>query len=311
MNKVISIIVCLAMTAASAQTYKQQEFQETVHGLTSIINVVKSDGVATYGTGFFYHKYLNRPNSIDSILNAVDSSLQSIWLVTNKHVVFGSANFERALPQFPKVLEFFLRKRIVNRDRPIWDTIRLEASDLKTSIRLHADSTIDVVAIDVTKFVLTRLEKRDSLYFYGAVSRANFPNADLPITLQGFPITIGQEILSVGYPRNFYDRYNLFPTVKSGIVASKWNAKFNGRPYFLIDAKLFPGSSGSAIITKSTNYGVDKGGYVDYFNFLGIYSGEPFQHSRPVELEDMTIIRKETYGIGIVWYYWIIEELIR
>ena len=52
---------------------------------------------------------------------------------------------------------------------------------------------------------------------------------------------------------------NLFPIVKSGIIASRWKTGFKGKPYFLIDAKLFPGSSGSVVITKPADFVIRNG----------------------------------------------------
>jgi len=118
----------------------------------------------------------------------------------------------------------------------------------------------------------------------------------------------------VGYPRGFYDKENLFPLVKSGIIASRWNANFNGQPYFLIDAKLFPGSSGSLVISKP-HYFFASGEDViasdnKEFAFLGIFSGEPIQEHEPVDLEDITIIRRSGYNVGVVWYGQLVSATI-
>jgi hypothetical protein len=76
------------------------------------------------------------------------------------------------------------------------------------------------------------------------------------------------------------DVENCFPIVKSGIIASSLFHNFNGKPCFLIDAKLFPGSSGSLVISKPTNY-LMKEGHLIYsevkkYVFLGIYSSNPY-----------------------------------
>jgi hypothetical protein len=47
---------------------------------------------------------------------------------------------------------------------------------------------------------------------------------------------------------------NVFSIVKSGNISSKWGNRFGGEPYFLIDARLFTGSSGSLVISKPTNF---------------------------------------------------------
>lgn len=308
-------VVFLTSICANAQIYKQTKFEETLHGLTTIINILKGKpgayNYSTYGTGFFYHKYSDHPKvSFNANINSIDSNLKSIWLITNKHVVFGKQNSERLNPPFPPAIDFYLRKKIKNSNYPRWDTIRIESSDLRLLTKMHKDSLTDVVAIDVTKFVLNRLSKGDSLYYYGAVSEINFPIPGLTVNLNGIAVEAGHEVLSVGYPKNFYDKLNLFPTIKSGVIASKWKTNYNGNPYFLIDAKLFPGSSGSIVITKPGSFGGKEGDF-EFFQFLGVYSGNPFLDQKPIEFEDMTIIRRETYNIGIVWYYDLIEEIIK
>ena len=120
------------------------------------------------------------------------------------------------------------------------------------------------------------------------------------------------DILVVGYPNGFYDKHSKFPIIKSGIVASKWRSKFNNKPYFLIDAKLFPGSSGSLVITKPLEYIFDgKRIYTPSsidreFLCLGVYSG---QYS-PKNQGDIDISQEENYNMGIVWYYYLIQEVI-
>jgi len=128
-------------------------------------------------------------------------------------------------------------------------------------------------------------------------------------------VEVSDEAISIGYPKGFYDELNLFPIVKSGIIASRWGAYFNGNPYFLIDAKLFPGSSGSLVISRPINQ-IMEGGKIftskeKQFAFLGVYSGEPFRQSTPLEFDDMTIIRKEGFNVGIVWYSHLVVEIVK
>ena len=83
----------------------------------------------------------------------------------------------------------------------------------------------------------------------------------------------------------------------------------------MIDTKLFPGSSGSIVISKPTNVVLDEGimykSDTKEFAFLGIYSGEPIRTSEPVKLGNFTIIEQSGYDLGIVWYGWLIEDIIK
>jgi len=114
-----------------------------------------------------------------------------------------------------------------------------------------------------------------------------------------------------------YDQFSKFPIVKSAVIASFWGMPFGGKPYFLIDAKLFPGSSGSIVISKPIGFVIENkqifhpASGSKQFAFLGIYSGEPFRQSRPIETDELTIISKNGYGLGIVWYFHLVTDIIK
>lgn len=89
---------------------------------------------------------------------------------------------------------------------------------------------------------------------------------------------------------------------------------------FQIDAQLFPGSSGGLVISKPTNWGI-KDGQMLYSNskefvLLGVYSGEPvFKDKLIINGEHFIINGKpaeieKSYGLGNVWYSYLIPEII-
>ena len=127
-------------------------------------------------------------------------------------------------------------------------------------------------------------------------------------------VEVCDDAVTIGYPKGFYDTLNLFTIVKSGIIASRWGANFNGLPYVLIYAKLFPGSSGSLVISKPTNQLISNNKLFTstekQFAFLGVYSGEPFRQSTPIEFDDFTIVRKDGFNLGVVWYSYLIPEIL-
>lgn len=170
------------------------------------------------------------------------------------------------------------------------------------------EANFDVAVIEVGDLLIEQRKTGISLMSYVGLTSDHLPeNSKLTIN-------VGDEILVAGYPRGFYDVENKFPIVKAGIVSSKWGCNFNGQPVFLIDAKLFPGSSGSVVLTKPQYVAVideklmynKEGSYI----FLGIYSGEPIRQNAPIELDDMTIIKKDSYNVGNVWYSSLVPEII-
>ena len=89
-------------------------------------------------------------------------------------------------------------------------------------------------------------------------------------------IYAGQKILFVGYPKGFFDTKNFLPVVRSGSIASIPSIDFEGRKQLLIDAQVFPGSSGSPVFT------IIGGEY----KLLGIISEVPI---RPLDFLDVPV----------------------
>ena len=118
----------------------------------------------------------------------------------------------------------------------------------------------------------------------------------------GISVQVADDIIIIGYPRGYYDTYNLFPIVKSGIIASRWGLHFENKPGFLIDAKLFPGSSGSIVLTKPVTSIVTDGPIAGSkeadFAFLGVFSGEPL------------VDGESSLNLGFVWYGNLVVDIV-
>ena len=186
--------------------------------------------------------------------------------------------------------------------------------DIKERVKFHPNERVDVAAIDVTKPLAQELESNKDRFTYTSpfcLSRSLLARNNKEIKIEA-----SSDVLVVGYPRGFYDDVNLFPIVKSGIVASRWGAAFQGDPCFLIDAKLFPGSSGSVVISKPIDMTMKDGQLFvlqndeKAFTLLGVFSGEPQTQSPPVAVGDLTITQTLEYGLGVVWYADVIEEIL-
>lgn len=259
-------------------------------------------GQQSLGTAFFFHRLA--PPEDPTKKGPQWRAVQDTWLITNRHAVLLRAGDKEL---HPETFTFHLRK-IVDKSLE-WEEVVLPRAQLFERARFHSDPDIDVAAIRVQDLITDRIAKKDAQYLqYYAVSRENFAGEN------NIDVQASDDVIVVGYPRGFYDEVNLFPIVKAGIVASRWGAHFSGKPYFLIDAKLFPGSSGSIVVSKPIDI-VVRGGQLLHssekqFAFLGIYSGEPFREGRTIEVEDLIIKQKLGFNVGIVWYAWLVEEII-
>lgn len=63
-------------------------------------------------------------------------------------------------------------------------------------------------------------------------------------------VGVGDPLLVIGYPRGFSDEVHNLPIFRQATVASVYPVPFEGKPYFLIDSELHPGTSGSPVITQ-------------------------------------------------------------
>ncbi len=272
---------------------------DAVHGLSTIIIATASSNVVQ-GTGFFYQEFGQK----DLTKDAQWVPIEKVWLVTNRHVVLPRINGHENIPE---TITFNLRK--INGDKIEWDPVTIKSNELLARAKFHINARIDICIIEILDLLTKKISSgAQYLQWYG-VSKENLPGSN-----KIYP-EVASDAVVIGYPRGFYDQVNLYPIVKSGIIASRWGASFNGNPYFLIDAKLFPGSSGSVVISKPSSIAYE-GGQIFYnkekqFAFLGVFSGEPYQEHQPIELDDLTIIRKSGYNVGVVWYSYLIEEIIQ
>jgi hypothetical protein len=56
-----------------------------------------------------------------------------------------------------------------------------------------------------------------------------------------------EEVVFIGYPNGLFDEKNYLPILRTGTTATPIAIDYQGVPAFLIDASVFPGSSGSPV----------------------------------------------------------------
>ena len=301
------VILCFVMIILSNQKSESDTQQDDnidtiddrIHTISTLVDV-HFPSSRIQGTGFFYHQLSEKDPEKDAQWRTIENS----FLVTNRHVVLERTNSREIIPDH---LIFYLRRS--EKNEVLWEPITLTKKDIVERMRVHPNPEIDVCIISILDLVINKIKNVENIFQRHGVSKDDFPGKNK------INVDIASEAVVIGYPDGFYDKVNKFPIVKSGIVSSRWGLHFNGKPYFLIDAKLFPGSSGSIVISRPTNIVFDKGDLYQnenkQFAFLGIFSGEPIRTSNPVELGDITITKKSGYNLGIVWYGWLIEDIIK
>lgn len=289
---------------------EKNNFERQLFALTTILHSELNINGVKYtfrASGFYY----TETSTGDQLVQGPHwEKIEKHWLITNKHVLFPKTDGKNE--SFIDSLTFNLRQ-IVN-GKIEWIPIVLNKKQLSEQTLLHNNAIVDVVAIDVTKQISDVVMKsiksgNKSIIIPSALTNKNLPE-NQPLT-----IDVTTDIIVASYPKGFYDEFNKFPIVKSGIVASGWGFHFNGDPLFEIDAQLFPGSSGGLVISKPTNIAMINGSLSfaqdKQFVLLGIYSGEYFWKEKIKMSDGHEETIERSYGLGNVWYSYLIPEIIK
>jgi Trypsin-like peptidase domain len=105
----------------------------------------------------------------------------------------------------------------------------------------HPDDNVDLVLIPLQP-LLIQLAAAGKRPFYIDLTEDIVPDA---LALE--KLSPLEEILMIGYPNGIWDSVNNFPIFRRGITATGCNSNYLGRSEFLVDAAVFPGSSGSPV----------------------------------------------------------------
>ena len=264
------------------------DLDQKLHQMTTPLIVATPEEVSQ-GSGFFYSVASQPPDPGGGEYQWVPID---IWVVTNRHVVLPKINGTEVCPS---AITVHLRRWDAS-GQLSWAPVTLSGGDIDERVKLHPDERVDVAAINVSELLVRELETKKGDFSYASpftLSRDLLVRNNREIQIEA-----SSDVLVVGYPDGFYDDVNLFPIVKSGIVASRWGASFQGDPCFLIDAKLFPGSSGSVVISKPSALSLRDGRLLTTrsgekaFALLGVFSAG-------YDLD-----------LGVVWYADVIEEVV-
>lgn len=189
----------------------------------------KSDGKISAGTAFIYN--MEMEDKKDTFIPL---------LLTNFHVVKDSV----------KVYTEFVKG--VDNKPDIGNKIRVELNP-KIFFQ-YSDEHNDLVAHPIAP-IINSLNSANYKIFYRSIDKSIIPNEEITKKLSAI-----EEILFIGYPSGLYDTRNSLPIVRKGITATPvWN-NFESEEKFLIDAGVYPGSSGSPVfIYNQGSFGTDQG----------------------------------------------------
>jgi hypothetical protein len=265
-----------------------------------IFSTVRIETEKSVGTGFI----------VNLSKNYGDLS-KVCFLVTNKHVIENANNIKFLQHKLDTPIDKNEKERKVNIELGNYDTFNIKLDE--ETFYFHPDKDIDIAILNLNKSVF-----KDKIPFFMPIE------VDIlkPDTSN---INLFDDIYFIGYPNGLYDKYNLLPIIRKGAFATPFEIDFENKPKFLIDASVFPGSSGSPVFfikrledNLNNNNNIFKANKIQLIKpkiyFLGIVSSVYIQPDLFDIIEMPThkkIVAHHKIDIGVVFKSIEIEKLIK
>jgi hypothetical protein len=265
----LNLLLAFGLTDGSLVTRCQDsvDASESILRLTTLVDVHFDDGWRNVGSGFFF-QVLSPPDQQKS--GPQWRAIKEIFLVTNRHVLA-----PERFSHLQKLVFYLRRSKQIGAD---WVPIEVSRNELGKRLHLHPNKEVDVAVVSVLDLIDKEIKSRIpnasaeggiDIIPWSSLTRDQFPG------VSRLKIGTGDDLLVIGYPRVIYDHFNKLPILKRSTLITPWKDRYEGWDAFLIDVKLYEGSSGSLVISKPTNMLFEEGKWYhnqsNEFLFLGIY----------------------------------------
>jgi hypothetical protein len=106
-------------------------------------------------------------------------------------------------------------------------------------------------------------------------------------------IEVGTPLLVVGFPLGFHDNLHHLPVARQAAIASSFGLRFQGKGYFLTDARTHRGTSGAPVVMRMG--AAEAGGRELPWALLGV-------HSARLDIGTRDLLLDEALGLNCSWY---------
>jgi len=153
-------------------------------------------------------------------------------------------------------------------------SFQLNIDDFPAAWFFHPDAQTDLAIIPLRPLERAARDLGVELYYQSIDSRC------IPDAVQMRDFDALEEILFVGYPSGIWDQVNLMPILRRGTTATPLELDFEGRKQFLIDAAVYPGSSGSPVFVVRDDPLRARAAGARTIWFVGVVAAVFFRHEK-------------------------------
>src|SRR5258706_7756953 len=199
-----------------------------------------------------------------------------LFVVTNRHVVHDEPS-----KHHPDRIEIELHVDPENVAETVQFSIPLYRAR-KSVWREGLDSagTIDVVALELERAALPE-----------TMSYHAFTPAHLISEIE--QVEMGTRVLIVGFPLGAHDTLHRLPVARQSVIASAFGMRFQGKGYFLTDARMHRGTSGAPVVARKRATG---DGRIDLpWILLGV-------HASKLDVANRDASQDESLDLNFAWY---------
>jgi len=203
-----------------------------------------------------------------------------LLLISNKHV------FDN--PQGK--IEFNFNRKKEDESVDLGNIHTFSGKDFSAIYTEHPDKNVDLACINASIIAPQKI-------YYKNITMDAFADFNEELLIPW------ADVRFIWYPENRFDQVNNLPLLRKGYIASLPKIDFNDQKQFVIDAQVFPGSSGSPVFTKINNQ----------FRFIGVITQTMIKHWKleTIQTVNTGIWIQQILGLWLVIKSAQVKELIQ